>query len=685
MEQLLEQFPAAYTRALADSVAEVPLRNVLLSEAEMVRMHRRRFLAHLYGERDFAPVFVHDGALSEQGQTIVSALEGVGVHGLDPTDYLNDALMAALDVQRQITHARRALPPISSVSEEEREAIAALVEPLTENPGDAAAYAIEQALSAETAELSPTPALWRIHRERVSLERVGRGNDALIEVLVADGVLAYAFDQKNFNTSWVDEDLDEDERHELIAERTRQTFEAFADAPNAVATQSVFDALQPHYPQYAPLLAERARYAEIVAAGGWEEITPRSVRRGSSGSTVTALQNRLAAEGYYDGPIDGEAGEAFIESIRAYQTTHQMDVTGQSSAGFWNSINVPAEDRLAQIDLTLQRWRESAIGPDDYYVFVNIPDFHAEVWNGGERDMRFRIVVGNSEQVCDPRTGRLRYANATPIQSVPMTYVVLNPTWNVPSRIVEEELLPSLARDPDYFADRGFERHTTSGGIDIVRQLPGEHNPLGRVKFIFPNSHNTYMHDTSRPQYFNYTVRAFSHGCMRVQEPLELLEYILTQDGQWDETQIERTFRHGREEGVSLNTPIPVHMEYYVVRADDDGRANFLADIYRLDRDRLNPPSSASLRCTPPAPEPRMVLAEGADGDTVMLQDADGNRYTAAQWEYIREGGTLEQNPDGSFQDPPVDPPPVVEVLGGPVPVDDATAMPDDVAGDLGP
>ncbi len=649
--EIESSFTEVYERYLEEHLTSQPLRVVLLGEEEPHRIQRRRFLAHLYAAREFQPALTTPRGLTPVGERLVELLSGIGVHALEVTDYIRPELADALSTQAQLAHALAA-SPLATPTPDEIDAIVATVEEVAgRDTEDAAALTIEAALSAPSAEESVVPELWRVHRQRLELERAARGNGAIIEAVLMDGYLAYAFDQKNFNTSWVDEDLDEDERHQFIADRTQETFQALIDATSPEEVSEQFEALAPHHPQYPLLLASRAQYVEIAANGGWGEIEPRHVERGSNGSTVTELQNRLAAEGFFSGEADGVFGREMEDAVRAYQETHQMDVTGESSRGFWNSINVPVETRLAQIELTMQRWRESRIGPDPYYAFVNIPDFHAEMWRDGTREMRFSIVAGNTTQECDARTGRLRYANATPIQSANMTYVVLNPTWNVPRRIVEEELLPNLLENPNHFEENGFERITTSNGIEIIRQMPGPENPLGRVKFMFPNPHATYMHDTSRPQYFQYSVRAFSHGCMRVSTPEELLEYILTNDGQWDERNIDRMFERGREASITLNESIPVHIEYYVVRVDDEGRTNFLADIYRYDRDRISPPSASSLRCTPETETHRLVLGEEAD--VVMFRDTEGNEYSAVQWEFVQAGGVLEQNPDGTFQDPP--------------------------------
>ena len=685
--ELASDFGAAYARYLEDHLAAEPLRTVLLSEEEAHPIQRRRFLAHLYDAREFRPALTTARGLTPVGEQLVELLSGVEAHALDVADYIRPALADALSTQAQLAHALEASPLADPTDDEIDALISSLEDAADETSPDAAVAAIALALDAENAESSVVPELWRVHRQRLDLERALSGNGAIIEAILMDGYLAYAFDQQNFNTTWVDEELDDDGRHQLIADRTQATFQALIDATEPEEVTAQFDALAPAHSQYALLLAERARYVEIVANGGWATIEPRHVERGSNGSTVSELQTRLTAEGYFEGEADGVAGAELLDAIRAYQETHQMEVTGESSRGFWNSINVPAETRLAQIELTMQRWRESRIGPDQYYVFVNIPDFHAEVWRNGERAMRFAIVAGNTTQECDARTGRLRYANATPVQSADMTYVVVNPAWNVPARIVEEELLPNLLENPLHFEENGFERIVTDSGYEIIRQLPGPENPLGRVKFMFPNPHSTYMHDTSRPQYFQYPVRAFSHGCMRVSQPEELLEYILTTDGQWNERQIERWFEEGVERSITLNEHIPVHVEYFVVRVDDNGHANFLADIYRYDRDRLNPPSPSSLRCTPETETHRLVLGE--TGDQVMFRDTEGNDYSQEQWEYVQAGGVLEQNEDGTFQDPPEGAALVGEESPDGVGVPDGEPAggveEDPTAGDLGP
>ncbi len=645
-DRLRHDFAGAYAEYMAGAVAAEPLRRVLLGDADApLPLNRARFLSHLYDSRQWLPVFVEGHQLTPIAEALLAQLRASESHGLDPSRYVSDRLAAALARHGELVQVWRSVPDVVPTSGE----LDALIDTLGEHDGatDPAVAALAAALDG----LGVAPDLAALHAVRVSAERSVSGSAALIDAALTDAFLAYAFDQRHFNTSWVDEDLDAAGRHALIADRMTASFEEIAVASSVDDVAAIADALAPSHPTYSALLAERARYAQIVADGGWEPIEPRHLERGSRNDTVHQLSVRLALEGYWEGEPTDAFDSEFREAVEHYQRTHQMEVTGETSRGFWVSINIPADTRLAQIDLTLQRWRESRIGDDEYYVHVNVPDFHAELWRDGVRQLRFRIVVGNTDQVCDPESQTIRYANATPLQSASMTYVVLNPHWNVPHRIVEEELLVELLENPNYFVEMGFERIVNENGYEFVRQLPGPENPLGTVKFMFPNPHNTYMHDTSRPQYFRYPIRAFSHGCMRVQDPQELLRTILENDGQWDERRIEEIYEEAEEASMVLETPIPVHVEYYVVTVDDDGRANFLADIYRYDRDRLNPPSPSSLRCEQPDEEQlRLVLGEEHQ---VLFENEAGLRYTQQQLEYVQAGGVLEVDEEGNIIDPP--------------------------------
>lgn len=614
------------------------LERVLTDRAEHVPLRRRLFLAHLYEGRDHRPIFFRYGAPTHRVDAMIEAIAQVMDQGVDPAQYLTVALRDALAVQARVGAVWQNRPSLGlegEVLEVVRDRVEGLDVPADGTTDDRARRlaraALASALEGGGEESGVLADLRALHAAKLQQERERRGADAVAEALLADTFLRYAFDMRHANVRMFRGNVTEEERRAIVAERMEGAFVALAEAGDAEAVRSlVLDELRPQHQQYAPLMAERRRYAAIVAAGGWPEVRPFEASRGRSHPRIPLLRERLRIEGYYTAEIPESGASdrfdaALEQAIRAYQETHQMDVTGGFYTMFWQSLNISAEHRLAQIDLTLERWRESMIGDEDFFVFVNIPDFHAEVWNAGVRDMRFGVVVGNNRMVCNPRTRQMEMINATPVDSFRMTYMVLNPYWYIPRRIVEDDLLPQLLEDPTFFERMGYERYVTADGVELVRQIPGDNNALGRIKFMFPNQHNVYMHDTPQQALFGREIRQASSGCVRLSRPMEFMQYILERDGQWDERRIQRIFDSMQETGIVLRNSVPVYFEYYVVRVDDEGRANFLADVYRLDRRRMDPNFDPNVPCDPPSRgEHRIVLSE--DG-RAMLRDSEGNVF----------------------------------------------------------
>lgn len=550
----------------------------------------RPLLREFYRERDYRPAFTDaSGQLNYRGRALVEALTSAEEHAMDKRKYARSTLLNRITLQGELRAAWEQLP-LPRPEEADWEVIDELIANAdTSADTSRVAAVLNQLLTEhpENAADAPLPELSAAWAQRVHIARALAGNRAAIELLLADAWTDWAHDMHDFNWVAFNPDADSEEQREIIREQQRASLRDIAAASDLGAARGVVDDRIPPFVQYERLQGARRRYLEIVEAGGWQTVDSASLSRGSHGAVVEELKERLSIEGFFDGEMNDRYDSELEDAVRRYQETHQMEVTGRTSREFWSSLNVPAEQRLAQIELTMQRWRESRIGDAEYYFHVNIPDFHAELWRGGVMERRFRIVVGNTHQMC--RNGRMQYVNATPIQSATMSYVILNPYWNVPSRILREELLPAAMEDPNFFAENGYEYVTLESGTTLVRQLPGENNALGAVKFMFPNEHDTYMHDTPRRQFFDYPVRAFSHGCMRVQDPMGLLEHVLRNDNQWDPAQIERLQETGRESRLNLREPIPVHIEYFVVRVDEEDRVHFNADIYRLDRARLDP------------------------------------------------------------------------------------------------
>jgi L,D-transpeptidase YcbB len=226
------------------------------------------------------------------------------------------------------------------------------------------------------------------------------------------------------------------------------------------------------------------------------------------------------------------------------------------------------------------------------HFMVNVPYFHLLAREKGKPVMDIRVVVG-------------KVGNNTPLFSDEMESVVFSPYWNIPDSIAQGETLPAIARDPSYLARQNIEILRVSGGEPVnaedvkwddpealkgfaFRQRPGSGNALGHVKFLFPNQHNVYLHDTPADNLFGKPTRAFSHGCIRVEEPEQLAKYVLRDYPEWDEQSIFNAMRSGTEKHVKLREKIPVHIVYFTAWVDENGGLHFQPDIYGYDSSAEN-------------------------------------------------------------------------------------------------
>ena len=624
-EALEDHLEATYLAWFDAQLTQAPVEAVLRSTEFAKPLKRERTLLRLYEARKGAPFLTTESGLTPVGQSVVDAVALSPDHGLDPKAYHQVEIGEALTALTEWDAALRHAPPFGFERVLKQALVAATDVPSVASAPNVAMAALTAVLG--DAATSTAPEYARAHAARLELARGARGARATLEVLLADALLDYGSDQGLGNAATLDDPKEPAARAKVVEARLAKLFDDAAAAQGSEAANALLSSVPPRHDQYGKLLEVRKRYAALVAKGGWPKVTAFTGSRGTHGPQVATLKVRLSEEGYEVGPLDDRFDEPLGKAVADYMVGHQLDPKRGLYKELFSSLNVTAEQRLKQLDLTLQRWRESRIGDDTDYVFVNIPDFHAEVWRDGKRAMRFRIVVGNTTRECDPETKSWKYANATPLQSARMTYITLNPFWNVPQRIINEELLPELLEAEDYFEKKGIEK-VMIRGEEVIRQKPGEDNALGLVKFMFPNPFSTYLHDTNKKAFFAYPVRAFSHGCMRVQDPMKLLEHMLTEDGQYDAAKIDKIYddnkklEEKKETTLTLKTPVPVHVEYYVVRVNDEGQAEFLADIYKYDRDRMSPPSAESLRCVPKE-EPTQTLVLGED-NRVMLRDKAG-------------------------------------------------------------
>ncbi|MGU3540940.1 L,D-transpeptidase family protein [Methylobacterium sp. A54F] len=256
--------------------------------------------------------------------------------------------------------------------------------------------------------------------------------------------------------------------------------------------------------------------------------------------------------------------------------------------------HAPSESE-AQLLVNMERWRwlPASLGPD--YVMVNVPEFRLRVFRDGRLKDETRVIVGKTE-------------SPTPLFSGMMEYAVVNPSWNVPPSILKNEFLPGLARDPNYAARRGYEVVRRGNSI-AVRQPPGERNALGFIKFMFPNNHAVYLHDTPNRSLFSASHRAMSHGCVRVDDPFRFADSVLPDA--WSSERLKKLIGKG-ERTVRLDQKLPVHLAYFTAYTDDSGAFRTLPDLYGYDarmKAALGLPGGSALVAKAPA-EPKRRAAE---------------------------------------------------------------------------
>ena len=199
---------------------------------------------------------------------------------------------------------------------------------------------------------------------------------------------------------------------------------------------------------------------------------------------------------------------------------------------------------------------------------VNVPEFKLDLIAAGKTALTMRVVVGKAQ-------------SRTPAFSDKMTYLELNPEWNIPGDIAKKEILPKLAADPGYLARHDME--VVPGSEHRLRQRPGKDNPLGQIKFMFPNQFDVYLHDTPADHLFDRAERDFSHGCIRLEKPLELAAYLLKDDPKWTPETIQQAIDSGEQQKITIPHPLPVHILYYTAFVDPDGTVEFRKDIYGHD------------------------------------------------------------------------------------------------------
>jgi L,D-transpeptidase YcbB len=354
--------------------------------------------------------------------------------------------------------------------------------------------------------------------------------------------------------------------------------------------------LYPKWEEYGRLVLALAQYRTLEARGGWDAIPVPPVRAkyklepGDVDSLVPLIRRRLLVTGELTDSAFSDPyryDSVMAGAVAVFQDRHGLEMDSIVGRGTIEAMNVPVSMRIGQIELNMERyrWLPDNLGPR--HILVNIPDYHLYAYDEGKEVFQMRVVVGKD------------FDNPTPVFADSMSYIVFRPYWNVPSRILKEEIVPSARRDTGYIAKNNYEILRGREVIDpttiewakvdtskinfYVRQKPGPLNSLGLVKFMFPNQFDVYLHDTPARSLFRRAGRAASHGCIRVERPEQLAQFALARNPEWDLRKIRDAMRRDTSQQVGLRQKVPVFIVYFTsfVR---DGSVRFRSDLYGTDR-----------------------------------------------------------------------------------------------------
>jgi len=346
--------------------------------------------------------------------------------------------------------------------------------------------------------------------------------------------------------------------------------------------------LPPKTPEYVRLMKEKLKLEKLIGRGGWgPKVAAASLKPGDSGAPVVAMRKRLIAMGYMKRSSSQTYDAALQKAVQLFQLAHGLSPDGVAGKGTIQQINVEPAQRLQSVIVAMERERWLNMPRGKRHILVNLTDFTAKIIDNGKVTFSTRSVVGKNQ-----------HDRRSPEFSDVMEFMILNPTWNVPRSIATKEYLPMLQRNPNAVGHlrltdaRG--RTVSRGAVDFtayteqtfpfnLKQPPSRGNALGLVKFMFPNHYNIYLHDTPAKNLFSREVRAYSHGCIRLQQPFEFAYTLLARQMSNPEEFFQATLKTGRETKVDLAEPVPVHLIYRTAFTKPKGGMEYRRDVYGRD------------------------------------------------------------------------------------------------------
>ena len=422
---------------------------------------------------------------------------------------------------------------------------------------------------------------------------------AQLELLLTNALLAYSvdvrygrFDPQEVDPFWQIAQPDVDEMALLRS--------ILANKDMSAALQ----ALPPSEAGYQRLREALAHYQQIAQNGGWSPLQAGPLLEfGTYNSEVTFLRQRLRGEGDLElRPVRDEEffDRAVKHAVERFQVRHGLQMDGIVGSATRAVMNIPVTERIEKIKLNMERWRWLPRDLGQRYIMVNTAGFELAAFENRQPRFTMWVIIGTPDR-------------QTPVLKGVLHTVVFNPYWTVPQTIAIEELVPKQRRDPDYFSQRGIRVYKNNEELDphdidwskvkkgrmpyVLRQDPGPRNPLGQIKFLFSNKYQVYLHDTPQKGLFYQTKRAFSHGCVRVEDPLRLANFLLGDDKswyegpaweeneehEWDVDKIKAMMEAEERVEVPIAQRIPIYLVYWTAWVAEDGGVFFRPDIYERD------------------------------------------------------------------------------------------------------
>lgn len=438
--------------------------------------------------------------------------------------------------------------------------------------------------------LSPTLYRYNYLKKNLSKNKLNIEEKALTEIILSNSYLLLA---SHFTNGLLSPESYEKNWHSI--KKTINIYEFLNKVNNKNNIRKSLYSLLPQTENYLKLRSTLNSYKNIKETGGFQEVNiGRVVEEGMRGYDIKQIKLRLQQSNDYNGEINSQFDKQLHKAVTSFQKRHGLSPDGIVGEDTKTALNKNVDIKLKKITINMERlrWLPQKLG--EFYVFVNIANYKLKVVEKQKSVMDMKVIVGKEQR-------------STPVFSDKINRVVLNPSWNLPKSIAVEDKLPIIKENVEYLTNNDYQVLRISAGkfeevdpkeIDweeldeenfnyYLKQEPGPNNALGRIKFMFPNKYSVYLHDTPQKGLFEEMERSFSSGCIRLEEPFKLAEYILKKNNMWEPEKIEKILTSEEETKIDLTEKIPIHLIYMTSWVNDNEQLHFRNDIYNRDKNLI--------------------------------------------------------------------------------------------------